>query len=219
MVFPDTTIKGLVPLGPMGTISGGAKVSGRRHSDVIAPTSLRLSRFALRKTTTRPLKRLGEACRNGKLMGDQGTDSLISKRDFEAVDYASAYGNSDDGHHAFTSDVYQKASGLNLRQLLPYVEVVVSRKNRKLFTSTQSNKNTSSYYNQLSSQLVGNCENRVSAQPVANWFLTTFTTGSDVRVYLFGKGLATEVWGYIPLTWEKVYSCTFSDLKCLRGRF
>ena len=55
-------------------------------------------------------------------------------------------------------------------------------------TSTPPNKNTSCYDDQLSSQLIGNCENRASEKPVERWCLTTYKTVLGLRENLVEKG-------------------------------
>ena len=83
------------------------------------------------------------------------------------------------------------------------------KKDRLPCTSNQRNKNTSYYYNLLSSQRGGRFGNLVFARRVKYWRLTTYKKVFGVREILIEKGLATKVWAGLPVTWEMAYPCFF----------
>ena len=76
---------------------------------------------------------------NGKLTDAQNPDSLISKRNFEIVDFPPAITNTD-GSLEFTNDDFQNESDLTLRQIPLEGKVEgLRKKDRPPFTCAPSN--------------------------------------------------------------------------------
>lgn len=116
---------------------------------------------------------------NDKLTGCRNSESLISTRGFEIVNFRTAFAKPDGevsdigdfSKNRTTCDIRKEITGSNLDAL--------GETDCLSFESTPSNKNNS--YNQLSSQLIANYENWDCAQPAKDWCLTTHKTGLDIR--------------------------------------
>ena len=78
-------------------------------------------------------------------------------------------------------------------------------------------KQTSYVYNQISGKWVGNCENKVWAQSVKDWWLTTFKCILDTYAIPIGEGRTEVVWGDLPTKWKKEYNWSRLGLKEAMG--
>ena len=103
------------------------------------------------------------------------------------------------------------------RELLEGMSEVLTKTDCHPRYCDEASNRASYFYNQLSSQLVGNYENRAYAQPVKDWRLKTAKCAIGELEELSQGGMENVVWGDLPTAGE-VYNWTHLALKDPRGR-
>ena len=110
-------VRGLVPLAPIKTSSAGIKGPKPRRPTEIDPTDFYFSLSAITRATIRFSKTYRVDFEgDGELTDGYNLVSLISGRNFETADSASACANPG-GPRAFTNEVFTREADLNPRKL------------------------------------------------------------------------------------------------------